>query len=98
LFSGNCLSLYVLLNFNLELKLVYRQLISSLVVWDLIFILLSIPLFTLFHIFPSSYAPEIFPWVVPYLYPLTQMAQQGSVYTTMAVAAERFLAVCQPYR
>jgi len=93
---GNSLSLHVLLCFNLELKPVYQQLLSSLVVWDLIFIALSIPLFSLVHIFPRSYALNIFPWVVPYLYPLTQIAQQGSVYSTLAVALERYLAVCRP--
>ena len=46
---GNLLSLNILLRCNLELKLVYRQLVTALLVWDLVFILLSLLLYTLPH-------------------------------------------------
>ena len=40
----------------------------------------------------------VLPWTVPALYPLVQIAHHGSVCTTLAVATERFLSVCQPER
>ena len=45
-----------------------------------------------------SYGSELFPVVLPYLYPLAHICQHGSIYSTLAVATERFLSVCRPDR
>ena len=42
--------------------------------------------------------PALLPILLPTLLPLTQMSLVGSVYTTLAVAVERYMAICQPYR
>ena len=44
------------------------------------------------------YRKEIFPWVTLVSYPLGLMAQTGSVYLTVTVTVERYVAVCLPLR
>jgi hypothetical protein len=73
--TGNLLSILVLLCYrkSLEMKRSYWILISSLVVWDLLFVMLAFGLYSLEHFSPGHYATNIFPYVVPVLYPLTQV-------------------------
>ena len=41
---------------------------------------------------------RVFPLVLPYLYPCTLMAQHGSLFTTVAVAMERYVTSCHPHK
>ena len=66
-------------------------------IWDTLTIALIFFLFSLPQI-SSSYEQTILPTLLPILLPLTQMTLVGSVYTTLAVAVERYMAICQPYR
>ncbi|XP_013773577.1 FMRFamide receptor-like [Limulus polyphemus] len=46
----------------------------------------------------SSYTNIIFPVIVPVVYPLGLMAQTGSVWVTVIVTVERYIAVCHPLK
>ncbi|XP_022256354.1 FMRFamide receptor-like [Limulus polyphemus] len=46
----------------------------------------------------SSYTNTIFPVIVPVVYPLGLMAQTGSVWVTVIVTVERYIAVCHPLK
>ena len=41
---------------------------------------------------------KVFPFITPTVYPIAMIVQTGSVYLTMAVTLERFVAVCLPFR
>ena len=44
------------------------------------------------------YRKDVFPWATLVAYPLGIMAQTGSVYLTVTVTVERYVAVCHPLR
>jgi hypothetical protein len=44
------------------------------------------------------YFTKVFPFITPTVYPIAMIVQTGSVYLTMAVTLERFVAVCLPFR
>ena len=48
--------------------------------------------------FFAFYYRELFPYLVPFVYPLALIAQTGSVYTTLAVTIERYIVICWPLR
>ena len=57
--------------------------------------------FTVFHhtgwaIFQAY--KDIYPYAVPFVYPVALIAQTGSAYLTMSVTVERYLAVCWPLK
>lgn len=44
------------------------------------------------------YSQHVSPLVIPVAFPVGLIAQTGSVWTTVAVTAERYVAVCHPLR
>ncbi|KAK3858561.1 hypothetical protein Pcinc_035259 [Petrolisthes cinctipes] len=46
----------------------------------------------------SWYTHGVFPRVTPIIFPLALIAQTGSVYLTVTVTVERYIAVCQPLK
>ena len=48
--------------------------------------------------FFAFYYRQLFPYLVPFVYPLALIAQTGSVYTTLAVTIERYIVICWPLR
>ena len=45
------------------------------------------------------YFANIFPYITPYIvYPVGMIAQTGSVYLTLCVTIERYVAVCKPLK
>ena len=46
----------------------------------------------------AFYFYEVFPFITPTVYPIAMIVQTGSVYLTLAVTMERFVAVCLPFR
>ena len=47
----------------------------------------------------SFYVFKIFPYITPvFIYPVGMIAQTGSVYLTLCVTVERYVAVCLPLR
>lgn len=49
-------------------------------------------------LFYCRYTYEAFPFVVLVAYPIGLIAQTGSVWTTVGVTVERYVAVCHPLR
>ena len=41
---------------------------------------------------------SVFPVLAPYIYPCTLVAQHCSLFTTVAVAGERYLQSCHPHK
>ena len=48
--------------------------------------------------FFSFYYRELFPYIIPSVYPLGLIAQTGSVYSTLCVTIERYIVICWPLR
>ena len=46
----------------------------------------------------SHYFYHVFPYITPVVYPVGMIAQTGSVYLTMCVTVERYVAVCLPLK
>ena len=46
----------------------------------------------------SFYRFNVFPYITPFVYPIGMIAQTGSVYLTLCVTVERYVAVCLPLR
>jgi hypothetical protein len=46
----------------------------------------------------AFYFYEIFPYITPIIYPVGMISQTGSVYLTLCVSVERYVAVCLPLK
>ena len=46
----------------------------------------------------SQYFYDIFPYITPAVYPIGMIAQTGSVYLTICVTLERYVAICLPLK
>ncbi len=46
----------------------------------------------------SFYTWEVFPYITPFVYPIGLIAQSSSVYLTLCVTIERYVAVCLPFK
>ena len=70
---------------------------------DTLLIITSILLFGVRSIYPYTgylfyYNFYIYPHIVPYVFPLATTAQTASIYLTLMVSLERYVAVCHPLR
>jgi len=93
---GNLLSIAVLYRRDMDLKPIFRQILIALITFDFFFIVFNLVLFSIPH-FSIEYDKQVFPYLVPYVLPLAQIAQTGSIYSTLAVAIERYVSVCHPH-
>ena len=48
--------------------------------------------------FFAFYTAQVFPYITPVVYPIGLIAQSSSVYLTLLVTIERYVAVCSPLR
>ena len=73
----------------------FNQMLIGLAFFDLFFILCGVPV----HITPIfNLENRLYAWLYAYfLYPFTAVSLTGSIYMTMAITIERFLAVCRPH-
>ena len=90
--SGNMLTLMVLQQQDLELKPIFRHMLSLLLISDSSCILLTNIMFSL-PVVSTRYALFTFPHLIPVLLPITQIFLTISVYTTIGVAVERFVSI-----
>ena len=96
-----CCNIYVIFNksfppFRDMRKHSFNHLLIVLACYDLLFIICSIPVHTsrIFE-FGASY---IFANLYSFFYPMTSVSFSGSIYMTVAITVERYLAVCYPHR
>ena len=95
MFAGNVVTLALLQDKKLDLKRVFRNLISTLLLSDSFCILFSYLIFSAPHV---SHHFEFFvsPRIIPFILPLTQISLTVSIATTVLVALERFVSICHP--
>lgn len=98
---GNVVSMVILSRPQMRSSINY--LLVGLARCDTVLIITSILLFGLPAIntqtgLLETYANYLFPQLAPVVYPLAMIAQTVSVYLTLTVTLERFVAVCHPLR
>lgn len=98
---GNVISMIILSRPQMRSSINY--LLIGLARCDTILIITSTMLFGLPGIYPYTgflfhYYYFIYPYISPVLYPIAMIAQTVSVYITLTVTLERFVAVCHPLR
>ena len=74
----------------------FHALMMCLAVFDLCYICLAMTIFSLKE-FSEGYANGLWYVIIPYAIPLIQISLTGSIYCTMAITLERYLAVCRPF-
>ncbi|XP_050663675.1 FMRFamide receptor-like [Leptidea sinapis] len=98
---GNALAVLVLSRPQMRSSI--NCLLVGLAACDTLLILTSLLLFGLTAVYPYTghlryYYYHICPHITPYVYPLANAAQTMSVYLTLIVTVERWVAVCHPFR
>ncbi|CAG9818443.1 unnamed protein product [Phaedon cochleariae] len=98
---GNIISMIILSRPQMRSSINY--LLIGLARIDTVLIVTSMLLFGLPGIYPYSsymfnYYYVVYPHITPVVFPLATVAQTASVYLTLVVSLERFVAVCHPLR
>ncbi|XP_058803415.1 FMRFamide receptor-like [Phymastichus coffea] len=97
--AGNAVSMIVLSRPQMKSSINY--LLIGLATCDTVLILLSVLMYGLPGIYAYTgylfdYKFYVYPKVVRFLYPLSLIVQMGTVYVTLTVTIERYVAVCHP--
>jgi len=104
---GNTISIFILS--RPQMKSSINCLLIGLATFDMILIATSILMFAIPSIYTHSllsgdesflsyYYEQIFPFITPVIFPVGLISQTGSVYLTICVTLERYLAVCHPLK
>lgn len=98
---GNIISMIILSRPQMKSSINY--LLIGLARCDTVLILTSVLLFGIPAIYPYTghlfiYYYNVYPLLAPVLFPLAMIAQTVTVYLTLTVTLERFVAVCHPLR
>ncbi|CAH2004004.1 unnamed protein product [Acanthoscelides obtectus] len=98
---GNIISMIILSRPQMRSSINY--LLIGLARIDTVLIVTSILLFGLPSVYPYSglfftYYYIVFPHIAPLAYPLAMVSQTASVYLTVTISLERFVAVCFPLK
>nr|ALM88335.1 FMRFamide receptor [Chilo suppressalis] len=98
---GNALAVLVLS--RPQMRSSVNCLLVGLAACDTVLILTSVLLFGLTAVYPYTgrlryYYYHVCPHITPYAYPIANAAQTMSVYLTLIVTVERWVAVCHPFR
>jgi len=75
----------------------FHNLMLFLAIFDLLYVCLSITIFSLPNLFPSIWTNSTYLHMIPILLPLAQIGLSGSIYFTLAIAVERYCAICHPF-
>ena len=72
--------------------------------WDILFLLLTFQIYVVssimmyaLPIFFNGYTMKVLVYILPHMIYVIHMALLGSIYSTVALAVERFIAVCYPF-
>ncbi|KAL5240400.1 hypothetical protein ACI65C_007810 [Semiaphis heraclei] len=98
---GNVISMVILSRPQMKSSINY--LLIGLARCDTVLIITSMLLFGLPVIYPATghlfnYYFKVYPLIAPVVYPIAMVSQTVSVYLTLTVTLERFVAVCHPLR
>jgi len=98
---GNVISMVILSRPQMKSSINY--LLIGLARCDTVLIVTSILLFGLPVVYPATghlfnYYFKVYPLIAPVVYPIAMVSQTVSVYLTLTVTLERFVAVCHPLR
>lgn len=98
---GNILSMVILSRPQMRSSINY--LLIGLARCDTVLIVTSMLLFGFRSIYPYTgymfiYNYHIYPQIAPYVFPLATASQTASIYLTLMVSLERYVAVCHPLR
>lgn len=98
---GNVLSMVILSRPQMRSSINY--LLIGLARCDTVLIVTSMALFGFRSIYPYTgymyiYNYYVYPQIAPYVFPLAMAAQTASIYLTLMVSLERYVAVCHPLR
>lgn len=98
---GNVISMIILSRPQMKSSINY--LLIGLARCDTVLIVTSILLFGLPVVYPITdhlfnYYYKVYPLIAPVVYPVAMISQTVSVYLTLTVTLERFVAVCHPLR
>lgn len=93
---GNIASI-VVFTIRLKIQRNFHALMICLAIFDLIYIIANILIFTI-PLFSDNYLTSgTYYYVMPWALPIAQIGMTGSIYFTMAMTAERYLTVCHPF-
>ncbi|XP_066586859.1 FMRFamide receptor [Prorops nasuta] len=98
---GNCISIVILSRPQMKSSINY--LLIGLATSDTMLIIVAVLLYGLPGIYAHTgllfdYRFTVYPKIVRFLYPLSCMAQIVTVYLTLTVTIERYIAVCHPLK
>lgn len=96
---GNIISMIILSRPQMKSSINY--LLIGLARCDTVLIITSILLFGLPSVYSATgylftYYHKVYPLIAPFVYPIAMISQTVSVYLTLIVTVERFVAVCHP--
>merc|ERR1712241_984656 len=80
----------------MDLKPTFMQILVTLLISDFFCIVFNL-LYFCFRVLSSTYNEDVAPYIGPYVLPMAQIALTGSIYSTLAVAIERYVSVCHPH-
>jgi len=75
---------------------VFHRLLLALATFDTIYIICSVLLYA-FPAFIDGYTKDVKLFIIPYILPIIHIALIGSIYSTVALAAERYITICHPF-
>ena len=76
---GNFLSILILYRRDMDLKPIFRQILITLISFDIFCIIFNLLLFCLPHL-SVNFFKYVFPYIVPYVLPLAQIALTGKLF------------------
>ena len=80
---------------GLDLKRTFCQILTMLAVFDTIFVITATVAFSL-PMISDYWNMTISPYIFPYLMPLVQISLNGSIWSVVSVAWERFISIVYP--